>query len=130
MQDSIFTKIIKGEIPCQKVYEDDKAIVIMDINPIQTGQVLVIPKTPTDHLWDLSDDDYKHTLMVSKRVAQQLRKVFPDKKRIALVVEGFEIPHAHIKIFPLNSGRELHDFPKNLEPNHAELAELAKKLAF
>ena len=128
MQDSIFTKIINGEIPCHKVYEDNKVIAFLDIHPIQPGHVLVVPKVQIDHLWDLSDDDYQAVMAISKRVAQRLREVFPDKSRVAVIVEGFEVAHAHVKLFPVDNEREVRTLPTQAAPDHTALAELAKKL--
>jgi histidine triad (HIT) family protein len=131
MEDSIFTKIIKGEIPCHKVYEDDKTLAFVDIYPIQPGMVLVVPKVQVDHLWDLAEEDYQALMATVKKVAGRLRAVFPDKARVGMIVEGFEVSHAHVKIFPINSGDELRALPDTArEPDHAAFAELAKKLAF
>lgn len=131
MEDSIFTRIIKGEIPCHKVYEDDTVIAFLDIHPIQPGQVLVVPKAEVDHFWDLPEGDYVAVAAVCKRVAQRLRQVFPDKARVASMVEGLDVPHAHVKLFPFNTHAEFQNEPDmQAEPDHAALAELAKKLAF
>ncbi len=130
MADSIFTKIIKGEIPSHKVYEDDKTFAFMDINPIQTGHVLLVPKTQVPTVWDLDDEDYRALMEAMRKIARKLREVFPDKKRIGIIIEGLEmLDHAHVKIFPINSGDELRNIPSpNAEPDHEALAELAKKL--
>lgn len=130
MQDSLFTKIIKGEIPCHKIYEDEKTLAFLDIYPIQPGAVLVVPKVQIDHFFDLPPEDYTALMATVKRVAEHLRQQFPDKQRIGVIIEGFEVPHAHVKVFPINSGDELRQHPDtSKEPDHAALAELAKKLA-
>lgn len=131
MEDSIFTKIIKGEIPSHKVYEDDKTYAFMDIYPIQKGQVLVVPKKEIPTAWDLNSDDYHALMDVVQKVAQKMRSVFPDKKRIGIMIEGLDVDnHAHVKIFPINTGDEFRNVPDmDAEPDHQELAKLAEKLA-
>jgi histidine triad (HIT) family protein len=131
MEDSIFTKIIKGEIPCQKIYEDDKTIAFLDIYPVQPGHTLVVPKVQIDHLWDLSDEDYQALWASAKKVAARLREVFPEKERIGVQVEGLDVPHAHIKLIPINSDEEFRSKPdRTKEPDNAALNEMAKKLTF
>lgn len=130
MSDSIFMKIIKGEIPSHKVHEDDKTLAIIDINPIQPGMVLVIAKAQVDHVWDLSPDDYQALMETVRQVGRRLRETFPDKQRVGVIVEGFEVPHAHVKVFPVNNEQEMRNLPKSTAPDHAALAKLARKLAF
>jgi histidine triad (HIT) family protein len=131
MADSIFTKIIKGEIPCHKVYEDERTLAFLDIHPIQPGHTLVVPKQQIEFVWDLEDEDYQAVMATAKKVAQRLREVFPDKSRIALHVEGLDIDHAHLKLFPFDTHEEFVRHPDmSAEPDHAALAELAKKLTF
>ncbi len=130
-QDSIFTKIIKGEIPCHKVYEDESVLAFLDIHPIQPGQVLVIPKKQIDHLWDVPDQDYEAVMVVCKKIAHKLREVFPDKQRVAMLLEGLDVAHAHIKLFPFDTDDEFRYVPDmTAEPDHEALAALAKKLMF
>ncbi len=129
MADSIFTKIIKGEIPSHKVYEDDTTLAFLDINPFSPGHTLVIPKVQIDHLWDVDDKNYHHLMDIVKKVAERQRQVLKPK-RVGIVLEGFAVPHAHVHVFPMDEGLEAtieHMTPK---PSDAELAELAKKLAF
>ena len=80
MEESNFTKIIKGELPCHKVYEDDFAVAFMDIHPIQPGHVLVVPKSQVGSVWELSDDDYQALMTAVKKVGQKLKEAFPDKE--------------------------------------------------
>ena len=128
MQDSVFTRIIKGEIPSHKVYEDDRTIAFMDINPIQTGMVLVVPKAQVDHFIELSDKDYQALMASVKKVGQKMQEIFPDK-RIGVQIEGLDVPHAHVKVFPFASANEFRALPNTmLEPNHPALAQMAKKL--
>ena len=128
MEDSIFTKIIKGEIPGHKIYEDDKAIVILDIHPQIEGHALVIPKQQIDHIWDLPDDLYVHLWKVAKKVQNRMQEVL-NPPRVGIAVEGFGVPHAHIHVMPLY---KIEDFkkPQDLEsePDHIALAAMADKL--
>jgi histidine triad (HIT) family protein len=132
MEDSIFTKIIKGEIPSHKIYEDERSFVILDIYPIQPGQVLVVPKKQVGFVWDLEDEDYQAVMATAKKVAGRLREVFPDKQRIAMHIEGLDIvDHAHVKVFPFSTDEEFRHVPnKDTEPDHAALAAIAEKLKF
>lgn len=132
MEDSVFTKIIKGEIPCHKVYEDDKTLAFMDIHPIQPGHVLVVPKNQAGHFFDLPDDDYQALMSTVKKVAARLKKVFNDKLRVGVIIEGFDLPeHAHVKVFPASSGDEMRSSPDmSSDPDHETLAAMAEKLAF
>jgi histidine triad (HIT) family protein len=128
MQDSVFTKIIKGEIPSHKVYEDDLVLAFMDINPIQPGMVLVVSKKQIDHFMDLPDEDYQALMMAVKKISLKMREVFPDK-RIAVQIEGLDVPHVHVKLFPFASADEFRAVPNtNTEPNHPALAQMAEKL--
>lgn len=128
MEDSVFTKIIRGDIPSHKVYEDDLTIAFMDINPVQPGMVLVIPKKQIDHFTDLPDEDYQAVMAAVKKIGVKMREVFPDK-RVAVMIEGLDVPHAHVKIFPFTSAQEFRALPNtNTEPNHDALAQMAQKL--
>jgi diadenosine tetraphosphate (Ap4A) HIT family hydrolase len=98
---TIFERIIQGEIPSVKLYEDDACIVILDAFPAVTGQTLVIPRVPTDYAFDLDDVTYQHILAISKRVAKAIDTALTPL-RTCLVIEGFEVPHAHIKLFPVS----------------------------
>lgn len=130
MSDSIFTKIIKGEILCHKIYKDDKTIAFLDIYPLQPGHTLVVPLAQIDHLWDLEDEDYQAVMATCKKVANRLREVLKSE-RVGVKVVGTDVPHAHVHLFPFNTDDEYHskqDF--DYQPDQNELAEMAKKLAF
>jgi len=130
MADSIFTKIIKGEIPSHKVYEDDKTLAFLDINPTQPGHTLVIPKQQVEFLWDLEDEDYRALMMAAKKVAKRIREIL-GVKFVGVKVIGEEVPHAHIHLIPFNHASEYFERrPQAPEPDHAALAAMAKKLAF
>jgi histidine triad (HIT) family protein len=132
MEDSIFTKIIKGEVPCHKVYEDEKTLAFMDIHPIQPGHVLVVPKVQVGHFFDLEYSDYQALMATVKKVAKRLKDVFVDKPRVGVIIEGFDLPeHVHVKVFPAASGDELRHSPDmSAGPDHEALAAIAEKLAF
>jgi histidine triad (HIT) family protein len=132
MEPSIFTKIIKGEIPSHKIYEDDRTFVLLDIHPIQPGQVLVVPKKQVGYVWDLEDDDYYALMETVRKVGQKIREVFSDKSRVGVMIEGLDVNnHAHVKVFPFSSAQEYRHVPDaNKEPDHTALAEIASKLAF
>jgi len=97
---TIFTKIINRDIPGQFVYEDDLCVVLMDAFPSVPGQVLVIPREPVDYVFDLPDTTYQHIFAVAKTITAALDATF-DVSRTCLVVEGYEVPHAHIKLYPM-----------------------------
>jgi len=130
MSVTIFSQIIRGDIPSHKVYEDDKTFAFLDIHPIQTGMVLVVSKTPAESILDLSLEDYAALWQTVRKVAHRLAEVFPEKKRIGIQVEGLDVPHVHVKLFPIDSGDEFRALPPNAEPDHVALAAIAKKLTF
>lgn len=103
--DSIFSKIIRREVPAQFVYEDDICAVIMDKFPTIPGQTLVIPKKEVDYAFDLDDEAYAHLFQIAKQVALASDKAL-GADRTCLVVEGFEVPHAHIKLYPMPAGNK------------------------
>ena len=127
MSDSVFTKIIRGEIPCEKIYEDHKNVALLTIKPVQPGHTLVVPKKQIDHLWDLSDEDYQSLLAAAKKVANRMRQVL-DARRVGIKVEGVEVPHAHIHLIPFNTVQDYNQPAKSASAG--ELAKMAKKLAF
>jgi histidine triad (HIT) family protein len=130
MADSIFTKIIKGEIPSHKIYEDDKTFAFLDIHPKTPGHTLIVPKKQVEFLWDLEDGDYLTVMTTVKKVARHIREV-TGAKYVGMQVIGEEVPHVHVHVFPFNTLEEFRRIPDpNAEPDHAALAEVAKKLAF
>ena len=104
MEDTIFTKIIKGEIPSIKVYEDNVCIVIMDKFPNTKGQTLIIPKKQIDYIFDLDDDIYHHIFSIAKKISKAMDSALKPI-RTCLVVEGFEVPHVHIKLYPVKEAK-------------------------
>ena len=103
---SIFSKIIKGEIPSYKIAEDEYCYAFLDINPLKAGHSLVVPKMEMDYLFDLNDEVYLKLNLFAKKVAIALKKKI-QCKRIAVVVLGFEVPHAHIHLIPINTEAEI-----------------------
>lgn len=130
MQDSVFTKIIKGEIPCHKVYEDEQTFAFLDIHPVQPGHTLVIPKKQIEFVWDLDDETYQ-TLMASvKEVARHLRETL-TVPYVGVQVMGTDVPHVHIHLIPFSTGDEFRRRPDmQAEPDHEALAKIAQKIAF
>lgn len=100
---SIFTKIIAREIPAHVIYEDDICIAILDIFPSVKGQSLVIPKEETDYIFTLDASLYEHIFAVARKIARASDKAL-GTERTCLVVEGFEVPHVHIKLYPMEKG--------------------------
>lgn len=129
MQDSIFTKIIKGEIPSHKVYEDDRTLAFLNIHPSVEGHTLVIPKVQVETLWDLREEDYQALMATTKKVALRLKEVL-GTERIGEKVIGLDVPHAHVHLVPFNTPEEYYARETEAEPDHAALAALAEKLHF
>lgn len=130
MQDSIFTKIIKGEIPSHKVYEDDRTLAFLDIHPVVQGHVLVIPKRQVEYVWDLDNDDYQAVMDTTKKVALHLRSVL-GTPYVGERIIGTDVPHAHVQLLPFHDSKELHrSVDMNAQPDHAALAALAERIRF
>ena len=129
MADSVFTLIIRGEIPAHKIYEDDKTLAFLDINPTQPGHTLVIPKKQVEFIWDLDEDDYVAVMAAAKKIAKHIREVL-DVKYVGVRVIGEEVPHAHVHLIPFNQAAQYYERrPQDASPDHEALAEMAKKLA-
>lgn len=129
MEESIFTKIIKGTLPSYKLYEDEKTLAFLDIHPLQPGHTLVIPKTQIDHLWDLPDEDYQALMATCKKVALHLRQQL-GVKRVGIQVIGLDVPHAHVQLVPFDTAEQYHAAQDLNGPvDHEQLAALADKLA-
>lgn len=125
---SIFSKIVAGEIPAYKVAEDDKYLAFFDINPLKKGHTLVIPKQEVDYLFDLDDKTYTGLMDFAKRVAKAIEKNV-DCKRIAVVVLGLEVPHAHVHLIPLDAEKDVHFTNPRVKMTEAEFKELATKVS-
>ena len=130
MSDSVFTKIINGEIPCHKIYEDKLCFAFLDIHPKTPGHTLVVPKKQVDEFQDLPEEDYLAVMKTVKAVANRQKDVL-GAKRVGVEIIGVDVPHAHVHVFPfsdISEYRRIVDMAT--EPDHNELAEMAKKLAF
>lgn len=129
MTDSIFTKIVKGEIPCYKLYEDDLVLAFLDIHPVQPGHTLIIPKKQIEFVWDLPLKDYQAVMTATLKLAKHLREVL-GAKYVGERIVGVDVPHAHIQLIPFNIEDEL-KVPQDMksEPDHKALAQMAKRLA-
>ncbi len=121
---SIFTKIVRGEIPCHRVYEDDRHLAFLDIRPFVEGHTLVIPKREVDSIFELEEAEFAALWVVARKVARHLRERIRCK-RICVGVWGFEVHHAHIHLVPCAS---MSDFPPPA-PRPADAAALAKLAA-
>ncbi|HEY0262210.1 MAG TPA: HIT family protein [Chitinophagales bacterium] len=99
---SIFTRIINGEIPCYKIYEDENFFSFLDVAPLQKGHVLVVPKQEVDYIFNLDEKTYSAFFTTAKKIAHAIEKAVPCK-RIGIAVVGLEVPHAHIHLIPLST---------------------------
>jgi len=125
---SIFTKIIKGEIPSYKVAETEGYFAFLDINPLHKGHTLVIPKIEVDYLFDLPEDVYTGLFQFSREVALAIKKTI-NCERIGVAVIGLEVPHAHIHLVPINGVHDI-DFKKpRVELTKEQFAEIAEQIA-
>ncbi len=124
---TIFTKIALGEIPSYKVAEDENFYAFLDINPLTKGHTLVIPKREEDYFFDLSDEELAGMIKFAKRIAQKQKEVFGCKK-VATIVLGLEVPHAHIHLIPMNNEADV-DFRKpKLQLTPEEFAQIADSI--
>lgn len=123
---SIFSKIVKGEIPCHKIAENDDFLAFLDAFPITQGHTLVIPKKEIDYIFDLDTELYANLFVFAKSIVPAIEKVVPCL-RIGLSVIGLEVPHAHVHLLPLNSMKDA-DFSKKIKVTQDELASLAEKI--
>lgn len=124
---SIFTRIINGDIPSHKVAEDDRYFAFLDINPLQQGHTLVVPKVEVDRLFDLDDVVLEGILPFAGKVAKKIKAVIPCD-RIGLAVIGLEVPHAHIHLIPINSERDMDFSGPKLRLTQDQLAAIAEQM--
>ena len=123
---SIFTKIIRGEIPCYKVDESEDCLAFLDINPNSYGHTLCILKKEIDYIFDLSDEEFLSLMKFSKRVALAIKKSV-DCKRVAMSVVGLEVPHVHVHLIPINNMNDL-DFSNNLGLEKISFEQICNKI--
>lgn len=125
MEESVFTKIVKGEIPAYKIYEDEKTLAFLDIHPESMGHVLVIPKVQVDKIYELPEEDYEALWASVKKVAKRMEEVLGQ--RTLMKVIGTDVPHAHVHLMPYDTTWK---YGRILEPSDLEMKEVQEKLAF
>ena len=125
---SVFTRIVKGEIPCYKVAEDDRYFAFLDINPLAKGHTLVIPKEETDNIFDLDDRTLADMMVFAKRIARKIQANIACKK-VAVVVLGLEVPHAHIHLIAINSEKDVDFHREKLQLTPEEFQRIAKTIS-
>ena len=123
---TIFQKIIDGEIPAHKIYEDDRVLAFLDIFPTNTGHTLVIPKQAIEFIWDLPADDYAYLMTIVQKLARHLRSQLPYQY-VGSQIVGVDVPHAHVHLIPFNTVAEFTNTDKQ-PADQAKLADLAQKL--
>ncbi|RYF28159.1 MAG: HIT domain-containing protein [Chloroflexi bacterium] len=129
MTESIFTKIINGEVPSHKIYEDDNVYAFLDIHPIQPGHTLVVPKKQVDFLWDMEEVDYAALTLAAKKIAAHLRLKL-GVPYVGQQVIGVDVPHAHIHLIPFTAVKDFRNYPdQTADPDHELLMHLSKRLA-
>ena len=124
---SSFSKIAAGEIPSYKCAENDKFYAFLDISPLVKGHTLVIPRRETDYIFDMEDGELADFQVFAKKVAMALRAAFPCKK-VAQVVLGLEVPHAHIHLIPINSEADVDFRKEHLKLSETEFKEISEKI--
>lgn len=124
---SIFTKIIQGAIPCYKIAESETCFAFLDINPLNEGHTLVIPKKEVDYIYDLEDDELADLFLFSKKIAKAIEKAIPCE-RIGIAVLGLEVPHAHIHLCPINGVHDLDFSNPRKQFSQEEFAATAAKI--
>lgn len=115
---TIFSRIIAGEIPCYKIAEDDRFFAFLDINPVNWGHTLVVPKQETDYIFDIDDTQLAEMMVFAKRVASAIKEALPCRK-VGMAVLGLEVPHAHIHLVPLKKEGDM-DFGHKIDNPDAE----------
>ena len=124
---TIFSRIVKGEIPCYKIAEDERFFAFMDINPVAVGHTLVIPKREDDYIFNLEDDEIGAMMVFAKKVAKAIEKAVTCK-RIGVAVIGLEVPHAHIHLIPISQEGDM-DFKKeHVHMSDDEFREVQKRI--
>lgn len=115
---TVFSRIINGEIPCYKIAENDKFFAFLDINPVNWGHTLVVPKREEDYIFDLSNEELSEMIVFAKRVAKAIKAAMPCRK-VGVTVLGLEVPHAHIHLVPLKNEGDM-DFKHKIDDPDAE----------
>ena len=124
---TIFTKIVKGEIPSYKIYEDDQFYAFLDINPLAKGHTLLIPKKEVDYLFDVEDALLSEMIVVAKKIAKAIEKAITCN-RVGLMVIGLEVPHAHIHLIPILQEGDMNLSNERVELSEDQFENIAKKI--
>lgn len=124
---TIFTKIIKGEIPSYKIYEDEQFYAFLDISPLTKGHTLLIPKNETDYIFDVDDAVLSEMIVVAKKIAQAIEKAITCN-RVGLMVIGLEVPHAHIHLVPIHNEGDMVLTNDRVELSDDQFESIAKKI--
>ena len=124
---SVFSRIVKGEIPCYKIAETDNYLAFLDVFPLAKGHTLVIPKKETDYIFDIPEEEFAGLHSYSQKVAKAIEKAIPCK-RIGVAVIGLEVPHAHIHLIPLQTVSDINFSLPKLTLAKEELEEIAEKI--
>ncbi|MBE6219985.1 MAG: HIT family protein [Alistipes sp.] len=124
---SIFSRIIAGEIPCYKVAENEKFFAFLDIAPLAKGHTLVVPKREVDYFFDLEDDELAEMVVFAKQIAKKI-KATTGCKKVATVVLGLEVAHAHIHLVPMNTENDVDFKREKLNLSQEEFVEIANSL--
>lgn len=125
---TIFTRIIRGEIPCYKIAEDERYFAFLDINPLKAGHTLVVPKQETDYFFDLDDDQLAGLMLFSKKVAEAIRSAIPCN-RIAVAVVGLEVPHVHVHLIPMDTMNDVNFKNPKLKFTPEEFKQIAEEIS-
>lgn len=125
---TIFSKIIAGEIPCYKIAENDRFFAFLDINPVNWGHTLVVPKKETDYIFDIADDELADMMLFAKRVAVAIREALPCRK-VGIAVIGLEVPHAHIHLVPLRQEGDMDFSNKISDPDPEKMKQIAEAVS-
>ncbi len=125
---TIFSRIIAGEIPCYKVAEDAQNFAFLDINPIAKGHTLVVPKIEIDYIFDIDDERFTNLMLFAKGVAKRIKERI-ECKRVAVVVIGLEVPHAHIHLIPINNEEDVDFHREKLKLTSEEFTQITTLLS-
>ena len=128
MEDTIFTKIVKGEIPCYKIAENDKFFAFLDLSPIAQGHTLVITKLQNDYIFDLPDDLLGEMMVFAKKVALGIQKAIPCN-RIGVAVIGIDVPHNHIHLVPINGVGDLNFKAERVKLTPEQFKQIAENIS-
>jgi histidine triad (HIT) family protein len=124
---SIFSKIVAGHIPAFKIAQDELFLAFLDVNPLQIGHTLVIPKKEIDYIFDLDDEIYSGLMLFSKKVAHAIEKSV-DCKKVSVHVIGLEVPHAHVHLIPINQPKDCNFSEEKLKLSKETFEETARKI--